>query len=243
MRLDGQIVSVCDLSPRDRDEMFALMQRHYDNVLRDSFETDLAEKQWVISLRTSASSELCGFSTQMVLLANVDGRQVNALFSGDTIIDQRYWGDPTLMYHGGCLSLALADASQGEDWYWFLISGGYKTYRFLPVFFHEFSPRYDRPTPPDVQQLIDVLAENKFGQRYDRQRQVIRSDNRQYRLREGVADITDERRRDPHVRYFLERNPGHAAGDELCCIARLSRANFTDAAHRVLRATATAPRR
>ena len=25
----------------------------------------------------------------------------------------------------------------------------------------------------------------------------------------------------PDIRYFLERNPGHAAGDELCCLGRI----------------------
>jgi len=36
------------------------------------------------------------------------------------------------------------------------------------------------------------------------------------------------------VRFFVERNPGHACGDELCCLAPLTRANFTPAAHRVI---------
>ena len=42
-----------------------------------------------------------------------------------------------------------------------------------------------------------------------------------------------ERLRDPHVRFFHGRNPDHARGDELCCLAPLTRANFTPAAYRV----------
>jgi hypothetical protein len=46
--------------------------------------------------------------------------------------------------------------------------------------------------------------------------------------------VTVERLRDPHVCFFLARNPGHASGDELCCLAPLTRANFTPAAYRVI---------
>ena len=70
--------------------MFDLMDRHYENVVRRTFESDLAEKRWVVELRSQANGELCGFSTQTLLDANVDGRPVKALFSGDTIIDPRY---------------------------------------------------------------------------------------------------------------------------------------------------------
>ena len=54
------------------------------------------------------------------------------------------------------------------------------------------------------------------------------------RLKPGVADLTAERLRDPHVHFFAERNPGHVLGEELCCLARLARNNITPAARRIL---------
>jgi hypothetical protein len=36
------------------------------------------------------------------------------------------------------------------------------------------------------------------------------------------------------VRFFVERNPGHIRGEELCCLARLARDNLTPAVRRVL---------
>ena len=53
--------------------------------------------------------------------------------------------------------------------------------------------------------------------------------------------MTSSRLRDPHVRYFAELNPGHARGDELCCIAPLTRENFTLAAQRVIGTDAFLP--
>ncbi len=135
---------------------------------------------------------------------------------------------------GGELALSMADRSPTEHWYWFLISQGYKTYRFLPIFFHEFYPRYDATTPAAMQDTIDTLASSKYGSQYSPIDGVVRPTASQYRLREGVADATEERRRDPHVNFFVEKNPGHTRGEELCCIAPLSRKNMTKAAHRIL---------
>ncbi len=234
MKLKGRLVAAPDLTANQRDAMFALMDRHYANVQRPIFDADLDEKQWVIQVRESASDRLCGFSTQRLLQVEVQGRPVIALFSGDTIIDRAHWGDPALVHIWGRLALSLMDAHADAELYWFLISKGYKTYRFLPVFFHEFYPRHEAPTPTEAQSVIDALARSRYADEYDAAAGVIRTSPRQYRLREGIADITDERLTDPHVRFFQTRNPGHVRGDELCCLAPLTRANFTRAAYRVI---------
>jgi hypothetical protein len=214
--------------------MFALMDRHYENVEWEWFEADLAEKQWVIQISDPATGELCGFSTQVLLDAQAEGRPIKALFSGDTIIDRDRWGDSALTHVWGRLALSLIDSHPGVELYWFLISQGYKTYRFLPVFFHEFFPRHDVPVPGYVRSVMDTLGRARYPLQYDPAAGVVRASDRQYRLRPGVADITPERLRDPHVRFFQARNPGHLQGDELCCLAPLTRANFTRAAYRVI---------
>lgn len=234
MKLCGRLVRVADLSSRERTLMFDLMDRHYANVTQATFNADLDEKVWVIQIVQQSTGDLCGFSTQMLLEATVGRRPIKALFSGDTIIDRRHWGDQALTHIWGRLALSLVDDSPHDELYWFLISQGYKTYRFLPVFFHEFYPRYDVPIPNRIRDVIEALGRKKFPEGYDAAAGVVRAHSHQYRLREGIADVTPERRRDPHVQFFTERNPGHALGDELCCIAPLSRANFTDAAYRVI---------
>jgi hypothetical protein len=234
MALRGRLVRVSELSPAETDAMFALMQRHFENVARDAFEADLGEKQWVIQVVDPASGRLCGFSTQMLLETVAADRPIRALFSGDTIIDCAYWGDQALTHIWGQLALSLIDTPGNGELYWFLISQGYRTYRFLPVFFHEFYPRHDVPTPAAAREVIEALGRHKFPRSFDARAGVVRSEAGQYRLRPGVADVTDERRHDPHVRFFVERNPRHADGDELCCLAPLSRENFTKAAYRVI---------
>jgi hypothetical protein len=234
MRLEGRLVRVTDLSDDDKDRMFDLMDRHYENLCGSTFEADLQEKQWVIQVFHRATGALCGFSTQMLLAAVVDDQPIRALFSGDTIIDRRYWGDQALTHEWGCLAMSLIAEYPEVELYWLLISQGYKTYRFLPVFFHEFYPRVNAHTPRRAGRVIDILGRMKFGEHYDTAARVVRASWNQYRLRAGVADVTPERQRDPNVQFFVEKNPHFAAGDELCCLAPLSRDNFTPAAHRVI---------
>jgi len=234
MRLAGKLVNVSDVTAARRDEMFTLMDEHYANVRRELFESDLASKQWVICIFDPVSDRLCGFSTQTLLDAEVEGRPVKALFSGDTIIHRERWGDHALSHVWGRLALSIIDAQPGEELYWFLISKGYKTYRFLPVFFHKFFPRHDMPTPPRMKAVMDALALSRWPTEYDAPTGIIRATPSQYRLCEGLADVTPERLTDPHVRFFQAKNSGHIRGDELCCLAPLTRENFTPAAYRVI---------
>jgi hypothetical protein len=236
MKMMGRLVPLNEVTRAQRDLMFDLMDRHYENMRRDVFESDLDEKQWVIQVWQPRSGELWGFSTQRLLDATVFGRSVTALFSGDTIVDRGHWGDIALMHVWGQLALTLIDQRPGEEFYWFLISKGYKTYRFLPVFFHEFYPQPTIATPPEVRAVMDVLARCKYPHDYDADRGVIAANVRANRLRSGVAEITTDRLHDPFVRFFDERNPGHGRGDELCCLAPLTRENFTPAAYRVIHA-------
>jgi len=236
MSVIGTIRDIADLTDDRRDEMFALMVDYYDNMRRPDFDADLEEKEWVIEIEDALTGELRGFSTQMVFDVEVAGRPVRALFSGDTIIDRRHRQRSPLAGLWGRLALQIMSASPDHDLYWFLISKGYKTYRFLPLFFHEFHPRFDQPMPARERDVLDAFARHKYPAAYDRSAQIVRADPDGCRLRPGVADVTLKRTRDPHVQFFCERNPRHAWGDELCCLAPLTPDNFTSAAWKMIRA-------
>jgi hypothetical protein len=233
-RLAGRLVRATAIEPSRREEMFRLFEKYYENVSQAKFIADLAEKHWVIMLLDPQNDELCGFSTQMFLELTVEGESVKGLFSGDTVVARDHWGHITLARMWGRLALSLIDKYAPETLYWFLISKGYKTYRFLPLFFHEYYPRYDAATPPGACRLIDRFARYRFPLGYDPSTGVIRAGRHKDHLRSGVADVTAERLRDPHVRFFEQCNPGHIRGEELCCLAPLSRDNFTPAAYRVI---------
>lgn len=223
-----------ELTATQEREMFALMDRHYENMNWSTFLADLDEKDWVILVMDTRTNTLSGFTTLALLDVDVEGRPVKVLYSGDTIVAREHWGDRALTRAWGRLALELIDTLSEAEFYWFLISKGYKTYRFLPLFFHEFFPRYDLRTPEWAREVLDSIAFHKFPDTYDAYRGVVRAHAGKDRLRAGVADMTAERLADPHVHFFAQRNPGHARGDELCCIAPLTRANFKPMAYRVI---------
>ena len=237
MKLKGLLLDAGAITPGRRNEMFRLLRRCFANVTREAFTRDLSEKRWVILLLNPDTDELCGFSTQMLITLPVDGAPTTVLFSGDTIVAPEHWGDAALAHVFGNLALELIAQHPPDRLFWFLISKGYKTYRFLPVFFREFYPRHDTIMPERMGRLLDAFGRHKFPQTYDPAQRIVRADGAKDHLRAGVADLTQARLRDPHIAFFAQANPRHAAGEELCCIAPLTRANLTTAAYRVILGT------
>lgn len=259
--MKSQLVPVVDLSASDRAEMFHLLQRHFSGVRIDVFQADLQEKNWALLLR-DANGELKGFSTilfynvgESVLSPldlspkmHVNGQQnqihpelktvsdetppISIVYSGDTIMDPSAWSSMILAKSWIDAINTLKNVYAAESLYWFLISSGYRTYRFLPIFWKEFYPRYDAPTSPQMQQLMDRLAQEKFGDRYDAQAGIVRLNHPQT-LRDSLAGIPEERLSDPHIEFFAQKNPTHDQGDELVCLAKICEENLTRAGHRM----------
>lgn len=230
--LSATVMPVGELAVPQRDQMYALLSGYFDRVERQTFDADLAEKQWVFLLAESGSQRILGFSTLMRFETTIDRRRVAALFSGDTVVHHEYWGrhgmNRAVLQH----MMRLASDDRDADTFWLLASGGYKTYRFLPLCFHEYFPRHDATTPPSARRVIDALARAKFGSQYDPRSGVLKPDH-PAPLRQGVAEIDGRRLRNPHVAYFHRANPGHRGGDELVCIARLAPSNLTPAGRRL----------
>lgn len=220
LRLTATTVPVAALAPAARDAMWALLDRHYTDVTRARFDADLAAKQHAILLW--AGGELRGFSTIAVLDGEAEGRPFRAVYSGDTVIDAEFQGQSALQLAFYRYIFGTRLERPGLPLFWFLISKGYKTYLLLTRNFPEHWPRRDAATPRWQQAVLDQLATRKFGAAYQRDRGILVFDPPQGRLRPGVAPV-EVVADDPDVAFFVARNPGHADGDELCCLGRVDR--------------------
>ena len=237
-RAEGRIRAMDDLSRGERDHMYSLMTGHFSAVTKAKFEEDLSEKSWVCTITDFNSGRMTGFSTLMRFEARVSGETVAILYSGDTIVARESrWQQPLYRAMGRHM-LSLAESSPQMRTLWLLLSSGYKTYRFLPVFWREFFPRYDAPTPPCTRRLINIVARIKFKNEYDPEAGIVRFAE-PAPLRPGIAAVDHNRGKDPHVAFFLQANPDHAAGDELVCLTEVTRANLTPAGHRIFREAPT----
>jgi hypothetical protein len=185
--------------------MYRLYDRYYGAASETAFQMDLRAKDKVILLR-DMGGELQGFSTLVVTEFAFDGRTHRAIFSGDTIIDRRHWGEHALAFA------------------WIELAGSIK---------RRFYPHWEIPTPVRENRLLDRLAGDRFGDAYDPKRGVISFPRSRGHLRSEFAEIPPQQRGRPEVRFFLERNPGYRRGDELACIAELHADNLRPMARRL----------
>lgn len=232
--LTSTVLPRADLFPAEVQSMFDVFSGCFDGATLEFFQRDLSSKNWVILLRDGESGALEGFSTLALYETEFEGKPLSVVYSGDTIIRPAYWGTPELP-RSWIRTVIEKSADLPQPLYWLLISSGYKTYRFLTVFYKEFYPCYNRTTPPEMQALMDQLAAQRFGAEYHPELGVVRFMKGATPLKDGVAEVTEERLHDPHVAFYVARNPGHLQGDELVCITRVHPDNFTAAGKRVFR--------
>ena len=225
------LVARASLNGRQREEMFSLLTRYFDGVTRSQFERDLAEKDWVVELRTA--ERLVGFTTLRVTTSHFEREPITAIYSGDTIVAPEAWGTPALARAWIAGVNRIRATFPGQRCFWLLLTSGFRTYRFLPVFWREFYPRFDRPTPGATHALLAQLAHEGYGPQFDSHAGVVRFPQPQC-LRGPLAEVPEGRDQNPHVAFFLARNPGHAHGDELVCLTEICEANLTPAGRRMV---------
>lgn len=221
-------------------EMFELLSKHFDGVTFSQFQKDLAEKNWVILLERDG--RLVGFSTLLAYEVSFGDEPVSVIYSGDTIVSQEAWNSPALSRAWIACVRALRKSYPRGKYYWLLLTSGFRTYRFLPLFWRSFYPRFDAPVPTKQKKLLDFLAKERFGAQYDAESGIVRFTHPQ-RLRNDVNLFPAGKADDPHISYFLNRNPDYVLGDELVCLTELTDENLTPAGRRMVEPRTDAPGR
>ncbi len=200
-------------------QMYDLYAKYYENTSLDVFLTDLSKKSGVILVTRAVDDQIVGFSTQTFFDLKVDGKRVRGIFSGDTIIEQAYWGNNALANTFYRRLIIERLKRPFVPFYWFLISKGYKTYLLMTNNFYNYYPnvngkdeRYRRVTEAYCQQL--------FPEAFDRQKMLLDFGESYVRLKGDVASITPELvAANPHIAFFEKVNPSWRRGTEVPCLA------------------------
>jgi hypothetical protein len=232
-RLRATVVAPHEMDRATRNDAFALFRAHYEGADQERFERDMAGKQRVILLRDRATGVLRGFSTVLYRPVRIRAREAMFVFSGDTVIDRSCWGQKILQSAFATLLFRLKLRHPGRPLYWFLISKGWRTYLLMANAFPRAVPRFDGPEAPELRAALDAVAAERFGAEYDAGAGVIRYATPHERVREGVAPVDAAVLANPHVRFFVERNPGHADGEELACLAEVRLRDLARVAGRI----------
>src|SRR5260370_38460451 len=101
------------------------------------------------------------------------------------------------------------------------------------------APRHERPDDPRLRRMLDRVAAARFGAGYDVASGIAVNGAHEW-VRPGLSPIDVSAQANAHVRFFMERNPDHARGDELACLALVRK---RDAARIALRAAMARTRR
>lgn len=220
MKLHYEIMEIGLLDTARRNEMYALFETCYLHVTRAAFESDLSSKTLAILLLDD-KQELMGFSTQEIYRSTTRDGLAIILFSGDTIITPSCWGSQELV-KGWCeVAANMLDNAAGIPCYWFLISKGYRTYLYLPLFFKIYHPHHDG-SGKELVEILNDLAEKKFPGCFDRDSGLIRFPVCRGQLGDDLKGIPHHRDQNCDVRFFLEKNPDYVDGVELACLAPIT---------------------
>lgn len=222
-KLRAKIVPATDLSFAEKARMLQLMQTYYDDVNREQFLADLSKKSAVILLLGKTDPQIQGFSTLLCLNVKCGEKNMRGIFSGDTVVDKKYWGQRVL--GKAFLRFLFTEKLQCpfQPLYWLLISKGYKTYLMMANNFSEYYPRFDKPTPADKQAIMEAFYSTLYPNEYDAQAGLIHPLREAYKLKTGVAAISSALiDTNPKIAFFQAANPDWQKGVELACLARMT---------------------
>ena len=223
--LNSVVTQVDKLIAKQVESMYAIMEVYYTNTSYKAFTEDLKKKKDVVLL-LDEQDNIRGFTTLAVF--SYDG-QTQLLYSGDTIVEKEYWGQHNLSQAWILNALEYAEKFAGIT-YWFLLSKGYKTYKYLTTFFNEYYPRVDKETPDGLQRIMDTFAKQQYGGKYRNGVWVAGNDY----LKDEYDNTDKSAKRDRNTAFFLEKNPGYMNGDELICLCEISVNNLNRIGRRVL---------
>lgn len=233
--MKAQLLKTNALSDGHVDAIACLLKQSFDGVSRQGVLDDLSNKTHVLLLYQD--SHLAGVSTLAVYPAtHPDGQPVEVVCSGDTVVAKDAWGTPALARSWIQAVRSLGSAEDGSSLYWLLICSGFRTFRFLPVFFKTYWPSDDHEKneqPESLRQWAHALATDRFGPLFNAHTGIVRFPQPQT-LCEGLAEIPPGRKQQSDVARFLSLNPTHAEGDELVCLCSLAHDNLTPAGQRML---------
>ena len=218
--LKGVVKQITEFTEEEISLMYHLMDEFYDDTKEEVFRKDFFDKDYCLALYND-SRVLVGFTTQKVLEVNVNGKKVYGIFSGDTIIHKDYWGEMELFKVWANFWFSFAE--KYEEFYWFLICKGYKTYRMLPLFWKEFYPNFRSETPEYEKSIMDAYAKLLYPHEYNHQSGVVEYRHTKDKLKMGVADIGERELKNKDVDFFCMKNPNYIVGNDLVCLAKIDK--------------------
>jgi hypothetical protein len=227
-----EIIALAELTPTLTEQMYRLYSFYYEQTNERQFLDDLKRKNYILLLWSTDIGEksLVGFSTQALIDFEFQGKIERAIFSGDTIIDHRFWGDQALP-KAFCEFAAMLKSSRPDvALFWLLISKGHRTYRYLNAFAHSYFPHPELADDALLRERSALVATLLFGTKFEATSGIVKFSGDAAFLKPQwhiePTRVTSSGKSAKAIQYFEALNPGFQRGDELVCITELSNHNL-----------------
>ncbi|OUS29000.1 hypothetical protein A9Q99_10330 [Gammaproteobacteria bacterium 45_16_T64] len=212
------VKSIEALSVTEVYEMHEVFVKYYNNADFETFVSDIYKKQHVLLITDRETNRIVGFSTLAVFDLEYKGKKAYGIFSGDTILEKKYWGSRRWQFTWAMFFLRIKLKNPLTPFFWLLISKGYKTYLLLANNFVNYYPRIDHEDS-DLANLVDAYCNKLYPEYYNQEDKILDFGNQYQNLKDGVAEIIDDlKTTQPKIHFFEEKNPEWRRGTELPCV-------------------------
>ncbi|WP_172202566.1 hypothetical protein [Niveibacterium sp. COAC-50] len=220
------------LDAQARHAMCELYLSCYEATSPQIFESDLLGKDEALLLYFGP--RLVGFTTLRLFDTRWRGDDIRVVFSGDTVVDPKHWGQQALSVNWVRRMGQIKRMQPDKRLVWFLLVKGHRTYRYLHVFAKVFHPK-EGAHDADLSELADYLAQQQYGPDYNRESGLVEFSPSRGQLKPAVSEPREDEQSRTGVTYFLKRNPAFRIGHELVCVCDIEEANMKPMTLRLFR--------
>lgn len=222
----ADLVPISQLDRATRQRMQELYFEVYEGSTPAIFQADLDAKHEALLLRHSDHGHApVGFTTLHHSTQPWQNATVQVVYSGDTVVHPQHWGQQTLAFSFVRRLGQLHRQAPEQPVIWLLLTKGPRTFHYLSAFTRSFWPCWHTDRS-DLRPLADLLAAERFGSAYDPESGLVRWSESRGQLKAEWAAITPEEAGRPGTRFFLQKNPHYARGDELVCLCEIAPHNM-----------------
>jgi hypothetical protein len=223
-KLSCRFFNTRDISIGKMLEMHALFSQYYHNADLATFIQDMNAKKGVLILKNKTENRIVGFSTYNEIELEHNGRRAIGVFSGDTIVEEAYWGNKKMHTTFAMKMLATKVKNPSAHVFWLLISKGYKTYLLMTNNFQRFYPCHNK-RDVELEDLVDQYCNKLYPSYYNQEKRILDFGEGYHSLKNDAAniDITPGMRAsNDNIRFFDNKNPEWRRGTEMPCIGEIS---------------------
>ena len=74
-----------------------------------------------------------------------------------------------------------------------------------------------------------------YEERYVKEKGIIKNNGNNDNLKEDIIVLSEKKKENEDIKYFVNKNPGYLYGDELVCLTEISEENLTKFGKRVIK--------